>query len=77
MSRDKLTDSNAKQGSSLERANRFIAEALDPFVEAKIFSQYKIALVQGQESISGTITIYRGPKSAISLQYEDFWNFLS
>ncbi|WP_158812070.1 phage GP46 family protein [Beijerinckia sp. L45] len=76
LSRSKLTDSGAKQGSTLAIANRYIAEALDPFVTAKICSTYTVNIVQsGNDKITGTITIYRGPKAAISLAYQDFWNF--
>jgi phage gp46-like protein len=73
MTRDSLTDSHAAKGSSLERARRYIDEALQPFVVAKIASAYKIDLSQGPDSITGTITIYRGPKSAIALQYQALW----
>ena len=35
---------------------------------------YTVDLVQDTpERISGVITIYRGPKTAIALQFQDFW----
>lgn len=74
MTRDKITDSNAKQGSTIAKAERFINEALQPFVDAKIFSRFTVSLTQvGTSQITGTITIFRGPRQAIALLYQDFW----
>lgn len=74
MVRDKITYAGAKQGATIERARRFIAEALQPFVDAKIASRFDIALRQvATDQITGTITIYRGPRQAIALEYQDMW----
>ena len=78
MSRDKITDQNAKQGSTLEKANRFINAALQPFVDLGFCSSFDVSLAvlsgpNGPSGIGGTITIYRGPKSAIALAYQDLW----
>lgn len=74
MTRDKITGSGAKQGATIEKARRYIAEALDPFVTAKICSSYTIDLRQvGTDRITGTVTLFRGPKSAIALQFQDLW----
>ena len=75
MTRDKITTSAAKQGSTIERARRYIKEALDPIVEAKIATTYTTDLQQTDaSSIGGTIMIYRGPKSAIALNFQDLWS---
>ncbi len=77
MRRDKITDSAARQGATIEKARRFIAEALDPFVAAKICSSFAVDLRQaGTDRITGTVTLYRGPKSAIALQFQDLWTEL-
>ena len=73
LQRAKLTDSNAREGATIERARRYIREALDPIVSAKIATRYTLDLQQGQDKISGSITIFRGPKSAISLRFADLW----
>ncbi len=40
----------------------------------KIATRFDTALQQvGTDQISGTITIYRGPKTAIALQFQDLW----
>lgn len=74
MVRDKITGSGAKQGSTIAKATGFINEALQPFVDAKIFSRFAVSLhVVGTSKVTGTITIFRGPKQAIALKYEQFW----
>ena len=74
MSRDTITDAGAKQGATIERARRYIKEALDPFVDAKIAPSFTIDLRQdGRDRITGTITMFRGPKSAIALQWQSLW----
>ncbi len=74
LQRAKITDSNAREGATIERARRYIKEALDPIVTAKIATKYDLVLQQvGQSRISGKITMYRGPKSAIALEFADLW----
>ena len=74
LSRVAITDSNARVGATIERARRYIKEALDPIVAAKIATTYTTNLQQGgQDQIGGDLTIYRGPKSAIALQFADLW----
>ena len=75
MSREKITDSTAAQGSTIEKARRFLSEALQPFVDAAICSSFTIDLARvGRDRIGGTIKIYRGPKVAIALEYQDLWS---
>ena len=63
-----------REGATIERARRYIAEALQPFVDARIATRFDVALAQDTpERISGTITIFRGPKTAIALQFQDLW----
>ena len=74
MSRDKITDAGAKQGATIERARRYIREALDPFVKAKMATSYTVDLRRiGLERITGKITMYRGPKPAIALEWQGLW----
>ena len=73
LSRVKLPGST-RDGATIERARQYIAEALQPFVDNRIATRFDIALAQDTpERISGTITIYRGPKTAIALQFADLW----
>ncbi len=79
LTRAKLTDQNARQGSTIAVAQGYIAEALQPFVDAKFCTSFDIALTTlvgpaGPYGIGGTITLVRGPKSAIALAYQDLWS---
>ena len=73
-----ITDQGAAEAPTLQLAQGYISEALQPFVDANICSSFDIALSilsgpSGNYGIGGTITLYRGPKSAIALEYEDLW----
>lgn len=75
MHRDKITEAGAAEGSTIEKARRYLAEALQPFVDAMICTSFTIALERrGLHKIGGTIKIYRGPKTAIALEFQDLWS---
>jgi phage gp46-like protein len=77
MTRDKITDFNYKGGSTLSRANAFATECLQPFVDAKIISDFDIDVEQvDSQRVDVTATLYRGPLPAISLQFQALWNDL-
>lgn len=76
--RAKITDANAAQGSTLAVAQHYVEEALQPFVDAKICSSFDVNLSvltgpEGDYGIAGTLTLYRGNKSAIALEYQSLW----
>ena len=72
--RAKMTGSGAREGAVLTRAKTYIAEALQPLVDMKIATRFDTELQQvGADQIFGTITIYRGPKTAIALAFQDLW----
>lgn len=75
MGREKITDSNAAQGATIEKARRYLAEALQPFVDAMICTSFTIDLARvGRDRIGGTIKIYRGPTVSIALEYQSLWS---
>ena len=78
LTRSKITDQNAAQGSTIATAQSYITEALQPFVDEKFCSSFTVELSllngpSGPYGITGTITLYRGPKSAVALAYQDLW----
>ena len=74
LKRAKMTDRGAREGAILERVRRYIREALDPIVAAKMATKYDLALQQvGAEQIAGKLTMFRGPRSAINLEWQDLW----
>lgn len=78
MTRDKITDSKYSGGSTASRASAFANECLQPFVDQKIISDFDIDVVQvNAQRVDMTVTLYRGPLPAISLQFQSLWNDLS
>ena len=78
MSRDKITDSNYSGGSTIARATAFANECLQPFVDAKIISNFDVTVEQVSPDGTATfVNLYRGPLPAISLQFQSLWNDLS
>ena len=74
MHRDKITEAGAAQGSTIEKARRYLTEALQPFVDAMICTSIPNALERrGLDKIGGTITLFRGPKTAVALEYQSLW----
>jgi phage gp46-like protein len=77
MVRDKITDSNYSGGASTSKALAFANECLQPFVDAEIISEFDVTVTQINASrIDTTVTLYRGPLSDISLQFQSLWNEL-
>lgn len=78
MRRDKITDSNYSGGATTARAVSFANECLQPFVDAKIISDFDATVAQiNAQRVDTTATLYRGPLPDISLQFQSLWNELS
>ena len=77
LKRTTITDQGYRGGSTLARVQQYISQAIQPFVDNKIFSRFDISSRQTNDhSISSVLTIYRGPKAAISLQFQALWDEL-
>jgi hypothetical protein len=51
---------------------------MQPFVNAKLCSAFTVSVAQvSQSRIDATVTMYRGPKTAISLQFQALWDALA
>ena len=73
--RAKITDSGAKEGATVVRAESYVREALQPFIDRKICSHIDVnAMRVGKEQIDVAVTIYRGPKTAIELRWQYLWS---
>jgi phage gp46-like protein len=74
LKRDKITGSEAQQGSTLVRVEQYIREAIYPFIERRIGSRMDVRAVRvGRERIDALIRIYRGPETEIQLRYQILW----
>lgn len=55
----------------------YIAEALTPFIERRIISSFECSLERtGTNEITGSIVLYRGPREAVELRFENLWTEL-
>jgi phage gp46-like protein len=77
LKRSSITDSGARQGATITRVQQYISNAMQPFVDAKICSQFTVTARQtSSQSISACVTIYRGPKASIALNFQALWSEL-
>ena len=75
--RAKITGPNAKQGSTLARADGWTRDAMRPFTNNRIASRIDVLAENvSTERIDVSVVIYRGPDQAIELRYADLWNDL-
>jgi len=72
--RDKIVGSGALQGATVARIKEYIIEAIQPFVDQKIASTFEVEVTRnGRERIDALIRMYRGPSSAIDLNFQILW----
>jgi phage gp46-like protein len=74
LQRTKITGAEARQGSTVARAEDYTREALRPFVQKGVAS--KVSVVGERSSIEGitvNATLYRGPLPSISLRFATLW----
>ncbi len=72
--RDKITSAGASQGSTLTRIDRYIREAIQPFIDRRIASRMDVTVERvGRERIQALIKLYRGPELAVDLRYQVLW----
>ena len=72
--RDKITGAGAQQGSTLTKIERYIREAIQPFVDRRVASRYEVAVERvGRERIQALVRLYRGPELAVDLRYQVLW----
>ena len=75
LARAKITGAASAEGATVTRAEDYIAEALQWLIDLKVASRIDVEAVRsGQTAISALVTIYRGPKPAVSLRFEQFWD---
>lgn len=75
LERAKISDQFSRQGSTVDRAEMYVREALEPLVKAKIASRIDVIAARvGIDRIGVTATIYRGPLPTIELRFQSLWN---
>jgi phage gp46-like protein len=77
LSRAKIVDSGSREGATIARVQAYISACIQPFVNAKLASRFSVTATQvSKQRIDARVIIYRGPKSAIELQYQALWDEL-
>lgn len=75
MARDKITGPLARTGSTIAKAEEFVSEALQPFVDRRIATSIAVTAERTDIGrIDVEATLYRGSLPAVSLRYADLWN---
>jgi phage gp46-like protein len=75
LTRAKISDSGSGEGATLARAEDYTRTAMRPFLDQKLASRIEVSASRiGLERIEVLITVYRGPKQAIQLQFQGLWD---
>jgi phage gp46-like protein len=74
LKRDKIADPGSQRGATVTKVDRYIREALQPFLDKRIASRLEVKVERvGLERIDAHIVIYRGPTLAVELRYQILW----
>lgn len=74
LSREKITDASARQGSTTKRVEAYIREALEPLLARKVASRLDVSVTRaGGDRIDASVVLYRGPQAAVALRFDDLW----
>jgi len=77
LQRAKITGVEARQGSTLNRANGWTRDAMNPFTERRIASRISVeASRPANDRIDVEVIIYRGPSQPVALRYAELWDAL-
>lgn len=72
--REAIHDPGFQHGATVTRVDRYIREALQPFVDRRIASTFDVKVERvGVERIEARVVIYRGPTIAVELRYAVLW----
>ncbi|UGY13733.1 phage GP46 family protein [Bradyrhizobium septentrionale] len=75
--RAKITPSQAREGSTVYRAESYAREALRPFTDQRIASRIDAGASRTDRGrIDVSVVIYRGPDRPIDLRYASLWEEL-
>ncbi len=74
MTRSSIVGAGARAGATTARIQAYLSQCLQPFVSAGICSRFAVTVNQvNAQRIEATVTLYRGPKNAIALQFQNLW----
>jgi len=75
LSRAKITPAEAREGSTLVRAEQYCRVALQPLIDRRICSHFDVEATRGSiERINVLIRVYRGPQAQVELRFQNLWD---
>lgn len=77
LSRAKIVNSGAREGATTLRVSKYIRQCMQPFITNGFCSRVTIDSLTvdlNNGRINVIFTVYRGPKTAIRLQYQSLWS---
>jgi phage gp46-like protein len=75
--RTKIVGPGAGEGATVVRCEHYIRQCLQPFIDNRIASAVDVNVYQegvSNQQISALVTIYRGPLTAIQLEFKPLWD---
>jgi phage gp46-like protein len=73
--RSAIESVQSRQGSTVAKVINYISVAIQPYVNAGVFSSYGVSAERvDKQTIEARLMIYRGPKTAVQLRYLIAWN---
>jgi phage gp46-like protein len=75
LKRAKITPPEALEGSTVQRVENYIREAVQPFLDRRIGSRMEVFVARvRRDQINALIRLYRGPTLEIELRYQVLWS---
>jgi phage gp46-like protein len=72
--RAKMTDTASAEGPTVQRARDYTVEALQPFVEQRVFTSFEVISIRPMvDRVYVNVRIFRGPKENIELRFQMLW----
>jgi phage gp46-like protein len=75
--RSKIEDLGSQRGATTVRADRYIRESLQPFLDRRIATALDVNVERtGVERIEAHVVMYRGSVAAVDMRYQILWQQL-
>ena len=73
--RAKINSAASREGSTLVMVENYIRDAIQPFVDRKVFSAFMVwATRVDKQRIDALLRIYRGPQQPLDLRFAVLWD---
>jgi phage gp46-like protein len=73
--RAKIVGAEDPEGATITRVEKYISEALQPFVSHKMITSFDVAAYRnGLNRVDAMVALYRGPKRPVDLRFQVLWD---